>query len=446
MANRDDFESAPASRLDGLVRLRPSGLTPASLRPSSARDLVLCLVLCAAWAGAVAAAVASSPETTISARHAVGAVIASVPVVLVAWRPRLGERLLVIAAVCWLGAAMFDIESPDDVVIMVAIYTVATQAAWRRIVESVVFGLTFAAIVPAIEGTRTDAVDAVASLVVWGLAAVGLVWLGRWVARRRQLIASLLDRTEHLEREREVLAAERDEMARRAVAEERARIARELHDVVAHHVSVMVIQAGAAQASLPPDSGAAAQSIEAIRETGREALAEMRRMLGLLRSQEADGADLGATGPGGGRSPQPGLADLDALCDRLREAGVDVTSAVEGAPHKLPAGVDLSAYRVVQEALTNTLRHAGPGSRASLRLVYEPDSLTVEIADDGHGRAGDASVERMRPSVGHGLVGMRERVLLFDGRLEVGPLPGGGFRVRACFPLEPSASCDGGVS
>jgi signal transduction histidine kinase len=321
-------------------------------------------------------------------------------------------------------------------VIMVAIYTIATQAAWRRIIESVLFGLTFAAIVPAIEGNRADAVDAIGSLVAWVLLAGFLVALARWIARRRLLIESLLDRARHMERERDLLAAERDEMARQAVAEERARIARELHDVVAHHVSVMVIQAGAAEASLPPDATAAAQSIGAIRETGREALAEMRRMLGLLRSREAAASADDAVSDGG-RTPQPGLADIAALCERMREAGVDVTTEVAGTARRLPAGVDLSIFRVVQEALTNTLRHGGPGSKARLRLSYGAESLTAEVTDDGRGHPAVGTVERARQGVGHGLLGMRERVLLFGGRLETGPLPGGGFRVMACFPLEP---------
>jgi signal transduction histidine kinase len=299
--------------------------------------------------------------------------------------------------------------------------------------------MAFAAVVPAIASERKDTLDAVGALVSWTISLVLIVWLGRWVAGRRRQIQTLLDRTRNLEREREVLAAERDELARQAVADERARIARELHDVVAHHVSVMVIQAGAAQASLPPgpEAAAANQSIEAIRETGREALAEMRRMLGLLRSQEAAAGEVRADG---GRTPQPGLVDLAALCDRMREAGVGVTTEIAGAARRLPAGIDLSIYRVVQEALTNTLRHGGPGSQARLRLTYEAASLTVEITDDGCGRPAVGSVERPRQSVGHGLLGMRERVLLFGGRLETGPVPGGGFRVVARFPLEPITS------
>jgi signal transduction histidine kinase len=424
----------------------PGRLSLNALRPTSWRDLALCLLLLGAWGVEIVSATVFEDQR-ITVGRAFGAAIATVPFVALAWRPRLGERLVALAAICWLSAAMLDVAAPDDIVIMVAIYTVATQAAWRRIGESVAFGMVFAAIVPAIQGDHGDAVDAIGSLLAWALVMAFLVALGRWVARRRLLIESLVDRARHMERERDLLAAERDEMARQAVAEERARIARELHDVVAHHVSVMVIQAGAAEASLPPGASAAAQSIEAIRETGREALAEMRRMLGLLRSQEmaADAAG-GETSLDEGRTPQPGLADIGALCERMREAGVEVTTEVAGVARRLPAGIDLSIFRVVQEALTNTLRHGGPGSKARLRLAYGADSLTVEVTDDGGGRAAVGSVERARQGIGHGLLGMRERVLLFGGRLETGALPGGGFRVLACFPLEAATGREGGES
>jgi signal transduction histidine kinase len=375
-----------------------------------------------------------APDKHVTVARLAGVAIGTVPFVSLAWRPRLGQRLLWIAALCWLSASALQISAPDDVVVMIAIYTVATQGTWRRIVESCLFTIGLVITVGLIESNWSDPTEAIGALTAWVACLVALSGFGRWIARRRTLIQSLVDRNLNLERQREQLEAERDEMARQAVAVERARLARELHDVVAHHVSVMVIQAGAAQASLPPDAGAAAQSLDAIRETGREALAEMRRMLGLLRSEEAAAGEVRADG---GRTPQPGLADLAALCERTREAGVDVTTEIVGAARRLPAGVDLSIYRVVQEALTNTLRHGGPGSRARLRLTYEPTSLTVEVTDDGRGKPAVGSVERPRQGVGHGLLGMRERVLLFGGRLETGALAGVGFRVMACFPLEP---------
>ncbi|MFC4060471.1 sensor histidine kinase [Planomonospora corallina] len=218
-----------------------------------------------------------------------------------------------------------------------------------------------------------------------------------------------------------VQAEERGELlAREAVAEERFRIARELHDVVAHSVSVMVMQAGATRLMLDPGQTAQREALNVVEETGREAVEELRRMVGLLR-----------TGPESeGLAPQPGLARLDDLVTQMRAAGLDVTLTVEGTPAPLPAGLDLSAYRIVQEALTNTLRHAGP-TRSRVTIAYRPRALCLDIVDegprDGHAHIGGGT--------GHGLVGMRERVALFHGTLSTGPLPAGGYGVRASIPL-----------
>jgi signal transduction histidine kinase len=444
VATQFDSESAAdrgeGGRLAALrLRLDPHRLSLAALRPSSWRDLALCLFVSAIWL----VEIVSTADKTVTPDRLAGVIIGSVPFVAIAWRPQLGQKLLVISGICWLSATALRVSAPDDVVLMIGIYTVATQASWRRILESCLFTLGVAVVVALVGAAWKDVGSALTFAAAWMGSLVVLVALGRWIARRRQLIQTLVDRNLNLERARQQLEAERDEMARQAVAVERARLARELHDVVAHHVSVMVIQAGAAQASLPPEAKAASQSLEAIRETGREALAEMRRMLGLLRSQEAAA---GGTGTEGGLAPQPGLADLAALCDRTREAGVSVTTEIEGEARRLPAGVDLSIYRVVQEALTNALRHGGPGTRARLHLVYAPAMLTVEVTDDGRGKPAVGSVERSRQAVGHGLVGMRERVILFGGRLEAGPLPGGGFRVLALFPLEPAEAGSAGAA
>jgi signal transduction histidine kinase len=214
------------------------------------------------------------------------------------------------------------------------------------------------------------------------------------------------------------LAGEQELRARWAVAEERGRIARELHDVVAHSVSVMVVQAGAARRSVPANPDQATTALTQIEATGRQALAEMRRLLGLLR----DGQD-GAVA----LTPQPSLAHLDSLLAAAREAGLPVELAVEGEPRQLPAGIDLSAYRIVQEALTNSLKHAGPAT-ATVRLRYGTEALEVEVSDDGRGAGTNGD--------GHGLIGMRERVALFGGALEVGTRPGGGFQVAARLPLD----------
>ena len=204
------------------------------------------------------------------------------------------------------------------------------------------------------------------------------------------------------------------------VAEERARIARELHDVIAHSVSVMVVQAGAAAEMLKRTPERAAEPLESVQETGRQALVEMSRLLGLLRE---DSDELGL-------APQPGIAELDELAAQFREAGLPVSVRVEGPARTLPLGIDLSAYRVVQEALTNALKHAGH-ARAQVLLRYQPDALELEVQDDGPGSANGHSG-------GHGLVGMRERVNVFGGDFHAGPRPGGGYEVRVRLPLEAS--------
>ena len=263
-------------------------------------------------------------------------------------------------------------------------------------------------------GSHAAAAGIVALVVVSGLVRadpVGVTAIGivaafvAWYAGRR--IRGRGERVAQREREQ---AAE----ARRVVAEERTRIARELHDVVAHRVSLMTVQAGAARTVAEADSERALRAMEAVEQAGREALNELRHLLGVLRP-EADVDGLG---------PQPGVADLPRLIDQFRRAGVDVTSDVDGLPRDLPARVDLFTYRIVQEALTNVLKHAGPGARAEVRLGIEGMQVVIEVRDDGHG-AGTL------PGSGHGIVGMRERALLLGGSLDAGPHPDGGFRVVA---------------
>jgi signal transduction histidine kinase len=221
------------------------------------------------------------------------------------------------------------------------------------------------------------------------------------------------------------LARDREVATREAVVAERGRIARELHDVVAHHMSVMVVQAEAARAVGGRDPGAANEALRQIEASGRTGLAEMRRLLEILKSQE----------DGDGREPQPGLAQLGGLIEGMGSTGMLVESEVSGPPRPLPPGVDLSAYRIVQEALTNTLKHAG-GPRAHVLVRYEPDAVEVEVVDDG---PGPPPAQANGASAGHGLIGMRERVQLFGGELDAGPRPGGGFRVWARLPAEPVA-------
>jgi signal transduction histidine kinase len=245
-------------------------------------------------------------------------------------------------------------------------------------------------------------------LVVIGLAVATALYL----RTRADYINGLKDRAERLERERELLSQQ-------AVGDERVRIARELHDVVAHNVSLMVVQAQALAATGGTETRD--QTLGHVADLGREALSEMHRMLGVLRLQDGDAA---------AREPQPGVRDLPTLVERTRQAGLETTLTVDGGARELPAAVDLSVYRIVQEALTNVIRHAH-ATHATVLLAYAPQSLEVTVLDDGSGANGGAP----NGSHGHGLVGMRERVSLFGGELETGPrVYGSGFRVRALIP------------
>jgi signal transduction histidine kinase len=225
------------------------------------------------------------------------------------------------------------------------------------------------------------------------------------------------DEAARAERHAKLLEQERELRAREAIIEERARIARELHDIVAHGVSTMVLQAGGVRRRLTGDQGAERDVLLNVEETGRRSLTEMHRMLGIMRQPDS----------GEPFTPQPGLARLDELAQSMRAAGLPVELRVEGAAIQLPSGLDLSAYRIIQEALTNTLKHAG-SARANVTVTYGPDALDLEVVDNGHGSS-NGHVG------GHGLVGMRERVALFGGELETGRRPEGGYRVHAHLPL-----------
>jgi signal transduction histidine kinase len=234
-----------------------------------------------------------------------------------------------------------------------------------------------------------------------------VIWtLGR-VVRSRQRRADVAELT----------AQQREEQALVAVAHERARIARELHDVVAHSVSVMVLHAGAARRVLRGDPDRAAEPLLLVEETGRQALAEMQRLLGILRENGAPAA----------LAPQPGVDDLPALAEQIRRSGLPVELRVEGKARPLPAGLELAVYRIVQEALTNALKHAGRAT-ASVRVAYRSHEIELEVVDDGRG--GDTG------GTGHGLIGMRERAALYGGEVEAGAPAQGGFRVRARLPLD----------
>lgn len=250
---------------------------------------------------------------------------------------------------------------------------------------------------------------------LWGAILIGGAALAGFGLRdRRRHVQKLAELARQLE-----LA--RDENARAAVAGERTRIAHELHDVVAHSVSVMVVQAGAAEEVLGADPGKAREPLRSVQETGRQALVELRRLLGVLRTDDGEAA----------LAPQPGLEQVGALAEHVREAGVPVDLRVDGARDGIPAGVDLAAYRIVQEALTNVLKHAG-ASRAIVRVGYRPDAVELEVINDGHGPIGAGNGGT---GTGQGLIGMRERASLYGGVVEARPRAEGGFAVRARLPV-----------
>ncbi|MFC3520882.1 sensor histidine kinase [Streptomonospora nanhaiensis] len=253
----------------------------------------------------------------------------------------------------------------------------------------------------------------------WLLAAW---WVGRLVRMRAFHMEELATRAERLERAR-------DAHTRAVLAEERSRIARELHDVVAHHVSVMTVQATAGRRVIDRSPERARQTLVEIEETGRQAMAEMRRIVGVLRMAEGGGPD---------RGPQPGLAGLAELVQQVRDTGTRTELRVSGEPPELAPGLGLTVYRIVQESLTNVLKHAGRGARAAVEVRFTSEAVEVVVTDEGPppGGEGEPGPRRAADEPGHGLVGMRERVALYGGDLRTGPRAGGGFEVRARLPLD----------
>jgi signal transduction histidine kinase len=298
---------------------------------------------------------------------------------------------------------------------LVAVYSAAAHASRRAALvtaAATTVGIGTALLLDSGHATAQD----------WSLnyLVFATAWLlGDAARNRREATAHLEQRAESLERTR---AAE----ASRATVEERNRIAREMHDVVAHAVSLMVVQAEAGPVVLPHDPDRATAAFDAISATGKEALAQMRRLLGVLRDD--DRHEL---------APQPGAADIGGLVASMREAGLEVDFATSGTARPLAPAVDLSTFRIVQEALTNVVKHAGP-ARAAVRLRYRPDALQVEVTDQGLGGP------PIPPPGGNGLIGMRERVAMVGGALSAGPGPNGGWSVRATLPFGGGAGTGAG--
>jgi signal transduction histidine kinase len=305
-------------------------------------------------------------------------------------------------------------ENLATVGVIVAFYTIGTELTRRRSFYIGGLSALFVLFWTTLGAATLESVPAVA-VATTTIATVTPLLVGREMRTRRE-------RAEELRRKVADAEKERQESARRAVEEERARIARELHDVVAHQMTVMTIQAEGARRIAKDADPRIQDALDTIKSTGHSALAEMRRVVGLLREDKEDAADL---------APLPRLTDLTALVEKVRSAGVPVDLSVDGNTRPLADGVELSAYRIIQESLTNSVRHGGPGVSASVSVNYGEEALDVLVVDDGRGAAAAPG-----NGGGHGLVGMRERVAVLGGSLEAGAKPGGGYRVRASIPYQ----------
>jgi signal transduction histidine kinase len=342
---------------------------------------------------------------------------------VVALRRRMPEQMLLLAAATGVAQLVLDVQTtPADFALLVIVYTVAADGA-RWASRFALAGGLCAATLAQIRWPQDDASPlGNVAVAVFTTVPFVLAWvLGDSIRTRRAYFAQLEERAARLEKEREA-------QAKVAVAAERARIARELHDVVAHNVSVMVVQADGAAYVLDAAPDQAKKALETISSTGRQALAEMRRLLGVLRTGEHQ--------EGGEYVPQPDVEQIEDLVEQCRGSGLPVDFKIEGTPRPLPSGVELTAYRIVQEALTNTRKHGGPNAGASVRLVYFDDGLGLLVEDDGKGAPHELYEEGGADGRGHGLIGMRERVGMVGGTLDAGPRPGGGFRISALLPLK----------
>jgi signal transduction histidine kinase len=337
--------------------------------------------------------------------------VITVPVV---FRRRYPVQAFVISG-CALAADLLTSGGPGGSLLatLVLLYTLAAYRPRRVSIPGLLVSLAGAwAVVVVRVGSSVGGVNLVLLALVISSGTALVAWvLGDSMRHRRAYLKALEDRAARLERERGT-------QAQIAAAAERARIARELHDVIAHNVSVMVVQADGAGYALHTEPERAGQALAAIAQTGRLALTEMRRLLGVLRSGDEQA----------GLAPVPGLDQIRELIDQAREAGMSVSLTLFGAPRPLSEGAELAAYRVVQESLTNTRKHGGLAAAATITMSYELDGLLLRMTDDGLGAAAAPD------GVGHGLTGMRERIEMYGGTVQAGPLPGGGYQVTARMP------------
>lgn len=340
------------------------------------------------------------------------------------WRRRTPIAVLAIVTAALIAYWLRDHGAYLSVLGLAALFAVAAHAEHRRrawwvmVVACVVLMLAASA-------SLLDTREGFAYLTALSMTAflIGAIAAGVVVRNRERIF---------VDTERRALAAEADRLAEaeRAVVRERSRIAREMHDVLAHSMSVIAVQAAAGREIARADPDRAAEVFARIEAVGRESLTELRRMLGVLRDAGDETASL---------SPQPGISDIAAAVAESCATGVATELIVEGQQRTLAPGIELAAFRIVQEALTNVRKHAGRSASATVRISYEPDVLVVEVTDDGRGAATSLS----GVGSGHGLIGMRERVEIYGGELTSGPRPGGGFVVRAVLPASGDAERDG---
>jgi signal transduction histidine kinase len=348
--------------------------------------------------------------------------IALLMVIPVVFRRKNPQAAFAVAVTAGAFQVLADVgPSGSDLAIVVLLYTLAAYRPRRISVTGLGVCLVGSA-VAVLRWTQLVGPDVfrwfyIAAVMFTGPSLIAWV-LGDSMRYRRAYLIALEDRAARLE-------AERDAQAQVAAAAERARIARELHDVIAHNVSVMVVQADGAGYALQTDPERTRQALAAISGTGRHALTEMRRLLGVLRAGD-ERAEL---------APLPGLDQLRELLDEARAAGMSVSFTVEGAAQPLDKGAELAAYRVVQESLTNTRKHAGLAVAAAVTLRYADHGLLVQVIDGGRGAVAAGSAD----GGGHGLAGMRERIAMYGGTVQAGPVPGGGFQVSAYLPLAAAA-------
>ncbi len=358
-----------------------------------------------------------------SSGHVADLVLVVLQLVPLLWRRRHPVVVYaIVAGACGLQVLLIDYPLVSQVSFPIAVYSVARYARPRWGLAALAVGLlgsvlgthdwlrSAAATAEVQDGINWSSYVPVAlSLATFPVAAWALGALAR---TRAAYVDSLIQRNEQLRREAE-------QRAELGATQERARIAREMHDVVAHGLSVIVVQADGARYAAEQDPALAPKALETVAQTAREALAEMRQLLGLRRVGDAL------------TRPQPRLGDIATLVEETRAGGMELTASLPEPGLAVPEGVALTAFRVVQESLSNVRKHAGPGAAATVTVTAEKDSLEIEVTDDGRGAAADAAGD----SGGLGLVGMRERITAHDGRLETGPAPGGGFRVYAKMPL-----------